>query len=180
MYQSNYHRRVFVPKLVLPILLFLSFLLDGINNEFFSSVLNLFGFQILPNLFLVFIFYILRFRLKKEFNFYIWILIIGIIFDLYFSLSIGIYLFSYLISAFIMEFIDKKLENKIYNSWITAIVGLTSFYLFAYFGILLISHPNQTFVQYFIFTFIPTILFNTVLTYIFYKPALAFSYWLVP
>ncbi|MDR0899838.1 MAG: rod shape-determining protein MreD [Lactobacillaceae bacterium] len=174
--QYKKKRNFFNPKWFLPLFLVFLVFFDGSLMLVVSNLVNSVKLAILPNLTLLFIFYIIRFDLASSFNFYLWVGVIGFIFDLYYTQAFGTYIIAFLFSAFVMNYLDHLLNKSLLNSGLIFFGGVVVFYFIAVFAGLLTNVIDISLSQYFVYVFLPTAVFNLILEYLLYMPISWVSY----
>ena len=170
------NNRYLRPKLVYPIFLIFLVFFDGSLMSGFSNFLSFSGWNILPNLTFVGIFYAIHFHSDKHFAFWWWLAGVGLIFDLYYTQAIGTYLVAYLVSAYVVYLIDQRMPYRIWSTFWTVATGLLVFYFLVFIAGILVDETNVAFANYIIFTVLPTIFFNAFIEIIFYRPVESLTY----
>ncbi|MFT9266138.1 rod shape-determining protein MreD [Oenococcus sp.] len=168
--------RFFRPAIVYPVILIVLIFVDGSLMAAFSGLLSFANWTILPNLTFIGIFYTIHFRSDRHFHFWWWLVLLGLLFDLYYTQSIGSYLTAYLLSAYTVFLLDPHIPYRILSSFWTVATGLLVFYSLIYITGILTGEVNISLVNYLIFTVFPTIFINSLIEMIFYRPVESLTY----
>ncbi len=174
--KNRSNNRYLRPAFFYPIILFFLVFFDGSLMSSFSNLLSFSGWYILPNLTLIGLFYTVHFRSDRKFAFWWWTAAIGLIFDLYYTQAIGTYLIAYLVSAYTMFFIDQRIPYRLSATLWTLASGFVIFYILVFIAGSLTGQVDMPFANYIIFTVLPTIVFNSLIELLFYRPVESLTY----
>lgn len=178
MRNDNQHRTNFFlrPNVFYPLSLFFFLFFDGSLTNIFANYFSFFSIQIIPNLLLVTIFFLIHFECFKRFRFWTWLILCGLFFDLYYTESVGIYLTAFLLSAYSIRYLDQRLPYGIFPSTITL---LCSQLIFSFVSLAASTVAGLGVIDIFAFTILsllPSLIFNILIELIFYRPIESLTY----
>lgn len=151
---------------IIPILVFFILLLDGSIMSVLSYSLGTENFQISPQFTLIII-TLLAVYLKQDSNIFIVSIVIGFIYDAYYSSILGVNLFLFPMIVILTRFVIKKFPMNFYTVWLWILIIYTIYMHFIYALYYLINIHSNSYVHFVSQNYIPSLLFNAFLGFIF-------------
>lgn len=156
----------FKNNFLIPIFVFFILLLDGSVMTMLSYSLGSESFQISPQFTLIVI-TLLAVYLMNDSNIFLVSIIIGFIYDAYYSSILGVNLFLFPMIVILTRTVIKKFPMNFYTIWLWILIVYTGYTHFIYALYYLIDIHSSSYYYFLSQNYIPSLLFNAFLGFIF-------------
>jgi len=100
-------------RVVYPVFLFFWLFVDGSVMAGMGGMLTAFPWHILPALTLVWLFYAVQFEVDNDMPFWLYVILIGILFDMYYTGIFGTYTLAFISAVAVMKQLHKILDERL-------------------------------------------------------------------
>ncbi|MGY3741989.1 rod shape-determining protein MreD [Leuconostoc inhae] len=157
-------------RVVYPVFLFFLLFVDGSVMAGMGGMLTAFPWHILPALTLVWLFYAVQFEVDNDMPFWLYVILIGILFDMYYTGIFGTYTLAFISAVAVMKQLHKILDERLLSGISIFLVGLIVYLIVTYVSGFIIGIANVSLVTFLAFEVLPTAILNIVLVTICYYP----------
>lgn len=157
-------------RVVYPVFLFFLLFVDGSVMAGMGGMLTAFPWHILPALTLVWLFYAVQFEVDNDMPFWLYVILIGILFDMYYTGIFGTYTLAFISAVAVMKQLHKILDERLLSGISIFLVGLIVYLIVTYVSGFIIDIANVSLVTFLAFEVLPTAILNIVLVTICYYP----------
>ena len=157
-------------RVVYPALLFFLLFVDGSLMAGMGGILTAFPWYILPTLTMVWLFYAVQFEVDKDMPFWLYVILIGILFDMYYTGIFGTYTLAFIVAVAVMKQLHKILDERLLSGISIFLIGLIVYLVVTYGAGFIIGIANVSLVTFFAFEVLPTAVLNIIVVTICYYP----------
>ncbi|MBS9338316.1 rod shape-determining protein MreD [Fructobacillus sp. M2-14] len=157
-------------NIAFPLILVLLFLLDGNLMASLGNFLLRGSLHAVPMLTLIWFFYAIQFGVMDKMPFYVYVVIIGVLYDIFYTGIFGTYTLSFLGACFVMERLQPYFDSRMMSGLLLFLIGMLVYLAATYFAGKIIGVGHESHLAFFIFLLLPTSVLNLVLAAIFYYP----------
>ncbi len=143
---------------------------DGSLMAGMGGILTAFPWYILPTLTLVWLFYAIQFEVDKDMPFWLYVILIGILFDMYYTGIFGTYTLAFIVAVAVMKQLHKVLDERLLSGITIFLIGLIVYLVVTYGAGFIIGSANVSLVTFFVFEVLPTAILNIIVATICYYP----------
>ncbi|MDF7636653.1 rod shape-determining protein MreD [Leuconostocaceae bacterium ESL0958] len=154
-----------------PLILFLLFFLDGNVMAALTPLLLGGSFHILPLGTLIWFFYAIQFELTKDMPFTVYVILIGLFFDIYYTGIVGTYTVAFLVATLLMRAVRPYFDERLLSALLLFLIGLGAYLGLSYFFSAVVGMTSLTISQFVYLVALPTAVLNLLLAAVFYYPA---------
>lgn len=162
--------QIFRFRVIYPIVLFLFLFIDGNLKSSLSPILTHFPFNVLPMLTLIWLFYAIQFETAMKVSYWVYVAVIGILFDIYYTGIFGTYTVAFLASTVVMFQLRSFFDERLMSGLLLFLIGSTVYLLVTYMAGFIINIANLSFVTFMVYEFLPTVLLNLIIAALGYYP----------
>ncbi|MEX0381094.1 rod shape-determining protein MreD [Leuconostoc sp. MS02] len=157
-------------RVVYPIILLFLLFADGSLMAGMSGIFTAFPWYILPTLTLVWLFYAVQFDAGKDMPFWLYVVLIGILFDMYYTGIFGTYTLAFVAAVAAMKQLHKILDERLLSGISIFLIGLIVYLMVTYVAGFIIGISNVSLVTFLAFEVLPTAALNVIVAAICYYP----------
>lgn len=156
-------------RLLLPLILFLFVVLEGVALELLPAKLVMGDFLIIPHWVLVFLVFLAIFY-DHENTYYsvLYGLIFGLLIDVVYTGILGVYMFSYGFVIYLVHGLKKLLHDNVYVTLILGLAGIALADIFINFIYTMVGLTDAAWTDYFLYRLLPTVILNLVFLLVLY------------
>ena len=156
-------------RLLLPLILFLFVVLEGVALELLPSNLVVGNLLIIPHWVLVFlVFLAIFYDYENTYYAVLYGLIFGLLIDVVYTGVLGVYMFSYAFVIYIIHGLKRMLHGNIYVTLILGFAGVASVDILIEFIYTMVGLTEAPWIDYFTHRLLPTVILNLVFLVILY------------
>jgi rod shape-determining protein MreD len=156
-------------RLLLPFILFLFVVLEGVALELLPSKLVMGNLLIVPHWVLVFLVFLAVFYDYENTYFSVlYGIIFGLLIDVVYTGVLGVYMFSYAIVIYIVHGLKKMLHGNIYVTLLLGFIGVALADSLIHFIFKMVGLTDTVWTDYFTHRLLPTVILNLVFLLILY------------
>lgn len=160
-------------RVVYPVVLVFLLFVDGSIMASMSGIFTVFPWYVLPTLTLSWLFYGVQFDADKDMPFWVYVLLIGVLFDMYYTGIFGTYTLAFGAAVAVMKQLHKILDERLLSGISVYFLGIVVYLVVAYVAGFIIGIANISLTHFFLFEMLPTITLNTVILAVCYYPILS-------
>lgn len=157
-------------QFIFPVVLLVLFLVDG-NLAVSLGLLMKEPIHAIPMLTFTWLFYAIQFGVIDRLPFYVYVVVFGVLFDIFYTGILGTYTLAFLLGTIVMEKLRPFFDERLMSGLLLLLIGQLVYLLVTLFAGIMIGADNLTLLPFFVYLVLPTILFNLVLATIFYFPS---------
>ncbi|MBS9334427.1 rod shape-determining protein MreD [Fructobacillus sp. M1-13] len=157
-------------QFIFPLILLVLFLMDG-NLAASLGFLMKEPIHAMPMMTFTWLFYAIQFGVEKKLPYYTYVVLFGILFDVFYTGILGTYTLAFLVGTFAMEKLRPYFDERMMSGLLLLLIGLMIYLFVTYVAGQLIGAANLSLLAFIVYLFMPTALFNLVVAAIFYYPA---------
>ncbi|CAK1233857.1 Cell shape-determining protein MreD (MreD) [Fructobacillus cardui] len=157
-------------RIVYPLILILLFFIDGNIMSSFGVFLLHSPFHIIPTLTLIWFFYAIQFEATSFVPYYFYVVVFGLLFDVYYTGIIGTYTVAFLAATILMDKLRPYFDERLMSGMLLLLVGLLTYLVVTYFAGSMINIANLSLFSFIIQDVFPTAALNLVLAALGYYP----------
>ncbi|MEN1970481.1 rod shape-determining protein MreD [Lentibacillus sp. N15] len=156
-------------RLLLPLILFLIVILEGVALELLPARLVTGELLIIPHWAFIFLVCVTIFYDKENtYTSVLYAVIFGLLIDIVYTGILGVYMFIYALVIYIVHGLKKLLHANFYVTLLLGFIGIMLSDMLIYIIYSVIDITETTFHHYFIYRFIPTVLANLLFLLVLY------------
>ncbi|MFC4760245.1 rod shape-determining protein MreD [Fructobacillus durionis] len=157
-------------QFIFPLILLVLFLVDG-NLAASLGFLMKEPFHTIPMLTFTWLFYAIQFGAYKSLPYYVYVVIFGVLFDIFYTGILGTYTIAFLLGTLVMEKIRPFFDEKMMSGLLLLLIGQVVYLIVTFLSGYLIGSANLSILSFFVYLLLPTVFLNLVVAAIFYYPA---------
>ncbi|SET70097.1 rod shape-determining protein MreD [Oceanobacillus limi] len=156
-------------RVILPLILFILVVLEGVAIEFLPRFLVGNGFLVTPHWVLVTLLLITTFYdLKDTYHSVVYGLIFGLLVDIVYTGTLGVYMFTYAVITYAIHGLMKVLHSNFFVAILVVAVGVALADLTIYAIYLVVGITDMVWQDYLTARMIPTVILNLIFLIVFY------------
>ncbi|CAM3083098.1 rod shape-determining protein MreD [Leuconostoc rapi] len=160
-------------RVVYPVVLVFLLFVDGSLMAGMGGIFTAFPWYILPTLTLGWLFYAVQFEVEPDVPLWLYVIVIGVLFDMYYTGIFGTYTLAFAVAVAVMKQCHKVLDERLLSGLSVFLIGLVSFLVVTYVAGFIIGIANVSLTTFFMFEVLPTVILNTVIVALCYYPTLS-------
>ncbi|WP_273709734.1 rod shape-determining protein MreD [Leuconostoc mesenteroides] len=157
-------------RVIYPVLLFLILFVDGTFMSSMGGVFTQFPWHILPTLTLGWLFLGVQFDVENELPLWFYVVVIGILFDMYYTGIFGTYTFAFIAAVAVMKQLHKVLDERLVSGLLLYLAGLLIYLLISYVSGFVTGIANVSILSFSLYEVLPTVILNLVFAAVSYYP----------
>ncbi|CAH1856394.1 rod shape-determining protein MreD [Convivina intestini] len=158
-------------RVIYPLVLFLLLFLDGNLMSSLGGILNHFPFHILPLLTLIWLFYAIEFEVTNRIAFWVYVVLIGLLFDIYYTGILGSYTIAFLAACVVMDRLRPYFDERLMSGLLLCLIGLIIYLLVTYAAGFIINIADVSLGRFLLYELVPTVVLNIIIAALGYYPA---------
>ncbi|WEV54145.1 rod shape-determining protein MreD [Leuconostocaceae bacterium ESL0723] len=161
-------------KLIYPVVLLLFLFVDGDLMASMGPIFTHFPLHILPTLTLIWLFYAIQFEATNLGPYWVYVVGIGLLFDIYYTGFIGTYTVAYLASTVLMYQLRSFFDERMMSGLLLFLIGLVTYLVVTYVTGFIINIADISLTSFLTFEVLPTAILNLALAALGYYPTWSF------
>ncbi|MCK8617316.1 rod shape-determining protein MreD [Fructobacillus sp. M158] len=157
-------------QIIFPLILLILFLVDG-NLASSLGLLMQAPIHAIPMLTFTWLFYAVQFGIQKEIPYYTYVVIFGVLFDIFYTGILGTYTLAFLLATIVMDRLRPYFDERMMSGLLLLLIGQIVYLLVTFVAGQLIGSANLSMLFFVVYLVLPTMLFNLVTAAIFYFPS---------
>ncbi|MBS9336278.1 rod shape-determining protein MreD [Fructobacillus papyrifericola] len=157
-------------QFIFPIILLILFLVDG-NLAASLGFLMKEPIHAMPMLTFTWLFYAIQFGVQKEIPYYSYVVIFGVLFDIFYTGILGTYTVAFLLATIVMDRLRPYFDERMMSGLLLLLIGQIVYLLVTFVAGQLIGSANLSILSFVVYLVLPTAAFNLIMAAIFYFPA---------
>lgn len=157
-------------RVVYPIVLLFLLFVDGSLMSGMGGIFTAFPWHILPVLTLGWLFHAVQFDAETDMPFWLYVILIGVLFDMYYTGIFGTYTLAFVSSVAVMMQLHKVLDERLLSGLFMFLVGLIVYLLVTYVAGFITGVSSVGLTAFMLFEVMPTVILNVMIAAVGYYP----------